>query len=232
MIRSLLDFLFGRREPKHHEEPVSPAQPAAGQALSSGTSLSSAPPKVILGLGNPGPKYERTRHNVGWWVVDHLAEVWRFGPWKKQGEALVATGIVGTAQIQLVKPLTYMNLSGNVLHAYAEREDWSATEDLLVVVDDVALPLGRFRFRARGSAGGHNGLKSIEAALDSQAYARLRIGIAPRAPHERGSLVDYVLGEFGDDEASKIRELLPKETEALTLWLTDGIERTMSRFNQ
>src|SRR5690349_3637762 len=110
MIRSLLDFLLGRREPKHPEEPVSPAHPAAEQALSSGTSLSAPPPKVILGLGNPGPKYEHTRHNVGWWVLDHLADVWRFGAWKKRGDALVAAGTVGTRQVELVKPLTYMNL--------------------------------------------------------------------------------------------------------------------------
>jgi PTH1 family peptidyl-tRNA hydrolase len=137
------------------------------------------PMKVIVGLGNPGKEYERTRHNVGWWVVDHLADVWRFDSWRKDGEARVATGSVGSAKVRLIKPLTYMNLSGAVLRPYMRRPFWSAATDLMVVVDEVALPLGRYRFRAKGSAGGHNGLKSIEGTVQSQEYPRLRIGIAP-----------------------------------------------------
>ena len=186
--------------------------------------------KVIVGLGNPGKEYERTRHNVGWWVVDHLADVWRFEGWKKDGDARVVSGTVRGAKVRLIKPLTYMNLSGAVLRPYLRRPFWSATNDLMVVVDEVALPLGRYRFRAKGSAGGHNGLKSIEGALKSQDYARLRIGIAPEDPTRRGELRDYVLDEFGKREAAVVRELMPSLTEAVELWITDGIVPVMNRF--
>jgi PTH1 family peptidyl-tRNA hydrolase len=189
------------------------------------------PVKVVLGLGNPGQEYERTRHNVGWWVVDHLADVWRFEGWRKDGESRVATGMVGSQRVRLVKPLTYMNLSGAVLRPYLRREGFSAARDLLVVVDEVALPLGRYRFRARGSAGGHNGLKSIEGAVGSQDYARLRIGIRPDEAHRRlGNLADFVLDDFGKGEAEVVRELLPELREAIELWLTDGIVAVMNRF--
>ena len=186
--------------------------------------------KVIVGLGNPGKEYERTRHNVGWWVVDHLADVWHFEGWKKDGDARVVSGTVRGAKVRLIKPLTYMNLSGAVLRPYLRRPFWSATNDLMVVVDEVALPLGRYRFRAKGSAGGHNGLKSIEGALKSQDYARLRIGIAPEDPTRRGELRDYVLDEFGKREAAVVRELMPSLTEAVELWITDGIVPVMNRF--
>jgi len=157
--------------------------------------------KIVLGLGNPGPDYERTRHNVGWWVVDHLADVWRFEGWKKDAQSRVVTGSLKDQRVKLVKPLTYMNLSGAVLRPYLRRENWDASRDLLVVVDEVALPVGSFRIRARGSAGGHNGLKSIEGAVGSQEYARLRVGVGPEDPtRRRGDLSKYVLDEFGKRE--------------------------------
>jgi PTH1 family peptidyl-tRNA hydrolase len=186
--------------------------------------------KVIVGLGNPGKEYERTRHNVGWWVVDHLADVWRFDGWRKDGEARVANGTVGTAKVRLVKPLTYMNLSGGVLRPYLRRPFWAAATDLMIVVDEVALPLGSYRFRAKGSAGGHNGLKSIEAAVQSQDYSRLRIGIAPEDPARRGNLSDYVLNDAGKHEESAIRELFPTLTEALELWIKNGITPVMNKY--
>jgi len=186
--------------------------------------------KVIVGLGNPGKEYERTRHNVGWWVVDHLADVWHFDGWKKDGDARVVSGTIHGAKVRLIKPLTYMNLSGAVLRPYLRRPFWSATNDLMVIVDEVALPLGRYRFRAKGSAGGHNGLKSIEGALKSQDYARLRIGIAPEDPTRRGELRDYVLDEFGKREAAVVHELMPSLTGAIELWITDGIVPVMNRF--
>jgi PTH1 family peptidyl-tRNA hydrolase len=232
MLRSLLDFLLGRlRGPSDHSEPAPPATEAAEQALSSDAS-DSAPVKVILGLGNPGQEFERTRHNVGWWVVDHLADAWHFSPWKKDGDARVASGVVGSHRVRLVKPLTYMNLSGAVVRPYLRRDGWSPSNDLIVVVDDVALPVGRFRFRARGSAGGHNGLKSIEATIGNQDYARLRIGIAPSTQRSRGNLADYVLSDFDEAEAAAIRELLPAHVDALELWLRDGIAQVMTRFNR
>ena len=201
----MLRFLFRRREPE-------------------------GPMKVIVGLGNPGAEYERTRHNVGWWVVDHLADVWHFDGWRRDGESRVANGTVGGAKVRLIKPLTYMNLSGSVLKQYARRPFWSAATDLMVVVDEAALPLGRYRFRAKGSAGGHNGLKSIEAAVSSQEYSRLRVGIAPDDPRRRGALKDFVLDEFGKQEAAVVRDLFPSLTQALELWIKSGILAVMNQF--
>jgi PTH1 family peptidyl-tRNA hydrolase len=146
--------------------------------LDSGRGTSDEPMKLIVGLGNPGKEYVDTRHNVGWWVIDHLAGVWRFEKWRKDQNALVSDGRVGAQRVRLVKPQTYMNLSGGILRPYLRRETWEPGKDLLIVVDEVALPVGRFRLRARGSAGGHNGLKSIEAAVGGQEYARLRIGVS------------------------------------------------------
>src|SRR5438270_13840788 len=100
--------------------------------------------KVIVGLGNPGKEYERSRHNVGWWMVDHLADVWHFDAWRKDGEARVADGRIGNIRIRLIKPQTFMNLSGAVLRPYLRRPFWSAATDLMVAVDEVALPLGRY----------------------------------------------------------------------------------------
>lgn len=187
--------------------------------------------KLIVGLGNPGKQYERTRHNVGWWMVDHLADVWHFDDWKKNGEARESSGTVGGRRVRLVKPLTYMNLSGSILRPYLRRAAFSAAKDLLIVVDEVALPLGRFRFRGKGSAGGHNGLKSIETAVGSQDYPRLRIGIKPGDEHRPvGNLSDFVLDEFAKSEAATVRGLFPTLTEAVELWLREGIAPVMNRF--
>ena len=188
--------------------------------------------KVILALGNPGRQYERTRHNVGWWVADHLADVWRFGGWRTDGQALASSGRVGNLHVRLVKPTTYMNLSGVVLSSYLRRPFWSAATDLLVLVDDVALPVGRFRLRARGSAGGHNGLKSVEQAVGGRDYARLRIGIQPLDPERRiGDLADFVLSPMPATERADIVALLPRFTSAAECWLHDGIEAAMNQFN-
>ena len=192
----------------------------------------SGPMKVIVGLGNPGKEYERTRHNVGWWVLDHLADVWRLEGWRRDGDARVLSGQVGSASVRLVKPQTYMNLSGAVLRPYLRRAGWSPQRDLLVVLDEAALPLGTFRFRARGSSAGHNGLKSIEGALGHQDYARLRVGIGPPAGRNRGDLADYVLSEFGKGDAKVVRELMPTFVEGIEAWMGEGIEAVMNRFNR
>jgi PTH1 family peptidyl-tRNA hydrolase len=186
-----------------------------------------------LGLGNPGPKYEATRHNVGWWVVDHLADVWHFDPPKTGLDAKTATGRVGPIQARLVKPQTFMNLSGAALKPYLRQPFWSPKTDLLVIVDDVALPLGTIRLRAGGSAGGHNGLKSVEHALETQDYSRLRIGIAPEGRQQTGEgLADFVLDRFGKQEAMTIRELMPTITSAVETWLREGITPAMNAYNK
>ena len=187
--------------------------------------------KVILGLGNPGRDYEHTRHNVGWWVLDHLADVWHLSGWRRDGETMTLAGTVNGLPVRLVKPTTYMNLSGQVLRPYLRRPAWSAASDLMVIVDEVAIPLGTFRLRARGSAGGHNGLKDVERALGSQEYPRLRVGIRPEDPRRVGNLSDFVLGPFGKDERGVVLELMPRLQDAIEIWLRDGILKAMNAHN-
>lgn len=164
-------------------------------------------------------------------MVDHLADVWHLDPWKKDGDALVASGTVGPIRTRLVKPLTFMNLSGAVLKPYLRKAFWSPVTDLLVVVDEVQLPLAKMRLRADGSAGGHNGLKSIEHALGSREYARMRVGIASQHDQEHGDLADFVLGPFGKAERAVIKERMPDYQAAIETWLKDGIGVAMNKFN-
>ena len=190
--------------------------------------------KVIVGLGNPGREYAATRHNVGWWLIDHLADVWHFDGWKKDSQSHVSSGSVGNVKVRLVKPQTYMNLSGAALKNYVRRPFWSAAKDLLVVVDEVQLPVGRMRIRPRGSAGGHNGLKSVEAALGSREYARLRIGVGP-SEERKGiykDLADFVLAPFARDEREDILALMPQLTSTVETWLKEGVEKAMNLHNR
>ena len=182
--------------------------------------------KVIVGLGNPGKEYENTRHNVGWWLVDALADRWSFDGWKKDGQAKVAQGnLTGVKEtIRLVKPQTYMNLSGGVLVQYARRPFWAAANDLLVVVDDVAIPSGTWRIRAEGGAGGHNGLKSIQQTLGGQKWPRLRIGVGDPERPQGGPLKDFVLGAVGKRESEAIRALFPVMSEAIEAWVREGMK--------
>ena len=188
--------------------------------------------KVFLGLGNPGKEYERTRHNIGWWVLDRLARRWDADGWKKDGKAIVATARVGTDVVKLVRPQTYMNLSGEVLKPFLNRPGWEPAQDLLVIVDDVALPFASMRTRPSGSAGGHNGLKSVQAHLGNTAYPRLRIGVAPLHPRATvGNLSDHVLGQFGRDETEFMEAALPRICDACESWVRDGITTMMNKFN-
>jgi peptidyl-tRNA hydrolase, PTH1 family len=188
--------------------------------------------KVFLGLGNPGKEYERTRHNIGWWVLDRLARRWDADGWKKDGKAMVATARVGTDVVKLVKPQTYMNLSGEVLKPFLNRPGWEPSQDLLVIVDEVALPFATMRTRPSGSAGGHNGLKSVQAHIGNTAYPRLRIGVAPLHPRASvGNLSDHVLGQFGREETAFMEEALPRICDACESWVRDGITTMMNKFN-
>lgn len=146
---------------------------------------------------------------------------------------MTASGSIGGTRVRLVKPQTFMNLSGAVLATYSRRAFWAAATDLLVVVDEVALPLGRFRLRARGSAGGHNGLKSVQAALGSQEYARLRIGIQP-ADEDRdvGELSDFVLSPFARHEREQVMQLMPVFAEVAECWVREGVVVAMNKFNR
>jgi PTH1 family peptidyl-tRNA hydrolase len=185
--------------------------------------------KVIFGLGNPGKEYDATRHNAGWWLLDHLARTWPFESWRKDRDAHVADGYLGPLRVRLVKPQTYMNRSGEVLRPYLGRAGFEPREDLLVVVDDIAIPVGEMRFRATGSTGGHNGLKSMQAHLGHQNYARLRIGIRP--VDERrviGNMADFVLRVMPRDERDLVEALFPRLTTVVDAWVREGSVKTAS----
>lgn len=185
--------------------------------------------KVVVCLGNPGPEYSTTRHNVGWWFADRLADAWGLGRFRQRGNGAVAEGRVGTEDTRIVKPLTFMNRSGAILAPLLVVPGFELARDLLVVVDDVALEPGRARFRAGGSAGGHNGLKSIEAALGTRDYPRLRIGVGA---HPAGvDLVDWVLGSPPLEDRRAILSLLPTLVECTGVWLESGIQIAMNRCN-
>lgn len=186
--------------------------------------------KIVIGLGNPGPDYDATRHNVGWWMVDRLAYDWDFGPFRREGRAVMSEGTVGDVEVRLMKPTTYMNRSGQALRSLGELTDFDPGEDLLVVVDDASLDVGRVRFRPQGGAGGHNGLKSIAGALQSDEYARLRIGVG-RKP-EGCDLSDWVLSPMPEEDEDAVVGLLPELTDAVGVWLDEGIEAAMNRFNR
>jgi len=186
--------------------------------------------KVVLGLGNPGPEYDGTRHNVGWWVLDRLAYDWDFDVFRRDGPALVTEGTVGDAEVRLVKPTTYMNRSGLAVGPLSAIEGFDPARDLLVVVDDAALEVGRVRFRPEGSAGGHNGLKSVSGALQSNAFARVRIGVGTKP--EGVDLSDWVLSPMPEDDEDIVVGLLPGLTEAVGVWIAEGVEAAMNRFNR
>jgi peptidyl-tRNA hydrolase, PTH1 family len=181
--------------------------------------------RLIAGLGNPGPEYKHTRHNIGFLVVDRLAA--RFeSRWKKttkQGALLAKSG-----ELILVKPMTYMNRSGEPLAEVARSFKIDARE-ILVVLDDLALPLGRLRLRAGGGPGGHNGLESIIVRLGTEDIPRLRIGIGP-APRE-GS-VEYVLSQFFEEEKPLVRSTIDRAAEAVKCAIDNGLVSTMNTFNK
>jgi PTH1 family peptidyl-tRNA hydrolase len=185
--------------------------------------------KVICGLGNPGPEYEATRHNVGWWLLEHLAAAWGLAPFRRGERAHVASGAVGEHEVLLVKPTVYMNRSGTALLPLRGASEFDIARDLLVLVDDVALEPGHSRLRARGSAGGHNGLKSIEGALGTRDYPRLRIGVG--APPLGFDLVDWVLSPMPAQDEEKVLERFPLLVEGVRLWLDEGIEAAQRRLN-
>lgn len=186
--------------------------------------------KVICGLGNPGAEYEATRHNVGWWVVEEAQATWRFPEFRRAGQAWHSAGRVGAHDVLLVEPLTFMNRSGSALAPLAAAADFDAARDLLVIVDDTALDVGRMRIRSEGSAGGHNGLKSVEAALGTRQYARLRVGVG--APPPGADLAAWVLSPFDEDDERTLVELLPSLVDAARVWLDEGPEAAANRFNR
>lgn len=184
--------------------------------------------KLIIGLGNPGPQYEQTRHNVGFRVVDRLAGQHGWS-WERRGRAMLANGSIGSEKVVLVKPLTYMNNSGE---AVGELVRWYKVqpEDVLVVYDELDLPVGKVRLRGNGSAGGHNGLSSVIHHLHTNLFPRLRVGIG-RPENSRMQTVDYVLGVPSADERITLLAGEDRALEAIPLIVRQGVATTMNLIN-
>lgn len=185
--------------------------------------------KMVVGLGNPGREYQHTRHNAGFDVLDELAR--RHGGSFRGGfrfKAETAEIRIGGSGVLLVKPATYMNASGEAVGPLM-RKRGIATTGLLVVVDDVDLELGRLRLRGQGSPGGHNGLKSVQAALGSDEYARVRVGVG--RPKPQGEMVGHVLSRFAPDEKATVAELYGRAADAVEMWIVEGLVKAMNMFN-
>ncbi len=186
--------------------------------------------KLIVGLGNPGRQYDKTRHNAGFMVVDRLVEKHAAGvPAKARFNAAVTECKLGAEAVLLMKPTTFMNRSGSSVAEAVRFYKLEPAKDVLVLVDDVALPAGAIRLRPGGGAGGHNGLTDITKALGADTYARLRIGVD--ATPEFMDQADYVLGRFTDEQWPLVDSALKRSAEAAELFATQGLDAAMNRFN-
>jgi PTH1 family peptidyl-tRNA hydrolase len=183
---------------------------------------------LIIGLGNPGEKYERTRHNCGFWVVDELARRAGRDVRTPECQSLTTKANIGGTETLLVKPQTFMNLSGVAVAALMKKHDITA-DRILIISDEAALPLGKLRLRLEGSAGGQNGLKSIIKEIGTQRFARLRIGIAP--DHPVSNLSDFVLSDFSKSERVRVDETIVQAADAVEVLLQSGIAEAMSKYN-
>jgi PTH1 family peptidyl-tRNA hydrolase len=184
--------------------------------------------KIIVGLGNPGIKYALTRHNIGFWVIDELSRVWGIPVQKEKWKAEVGEGIVEGEKVILIKPLTYMNLSGESVRPAVE---WlkADLEDLCVVYDDLDLPPGKIRLRLKGSSGGHNGMKSIIQHLGTDEFKRIKIGIG--RPEGGMSVPDYVLSPFKKEEEEVIADAVSRAAQAIDRWVKSNFQEAMNVYN-
>jgi PTH1 family peptidyl-tRNA hydrolase len=183
--------------------------------------------KVVVGLGNPGTKYHGTRHNVGYAVIDSLAAGSGVGRFQDRFQAEIGEWLAGAEKVLLVKPSTFMNLSGRSVRQVLDFYQL-AVDQLLVVCDDVNLPLGKLRFRAKGTHGGHNGLRDIQNHLGTTDYARLRIGVD--APGQ-DNLVDHVLSRFKPGQRQVIDDAVSTAVQGVELWVREGIQQCMNKYN-
>jgi PTH1 family peptidyl-tRNA hydrolase len=184
----------------------------------------------IVGLGNPGMEYEWSRHNLGFMLIDKLASDLRIEVRRRECQALVGRGVLEGSEVQLVKPQTFMNSSGEAVSCLlAKHESAASARTLIVISDDLALPFGRIRIRARGSAGGHNGLKSIIAAIGTDEFIRLRIGIQPEHPVTNAKR--FVLDPMPKAARDEVVKILERSAEALVAIIKDGVMKTMSIYN-
>ncbi len=186
------------------------------------------PSKIVFGLGNPGSQYAKTRHNIGWMVLDRLADrAGLTGRARNKDAAATVGGRFNGLDLVLVKPMTFMNESGIAVRKILARER-APLHEILVVVDDFSLPFGKLRFREGGGPGGHNGLRSIIAELGNEQFARLRVGIG----EPDRSFVDHVLSTFAAEETLRLDELLDAAADAVEAWARDGVNKAANRFNR
>ena len=197
-------------------------------AAESETKVDNSMKYLIVGLGNFGSEYAGTRHNIGFRAVDAFAEK-QGVEWADKRYGFVAKTRVKNAELILLKPSTYMNLSGQAVRYWAQQEK-IPVERILVIVDDLSLPVGKIRMRGSGSAGGHNGLKNIESCMMTQNYARIKFGIGNEFP--KGTQIDFVLGKFSDEDNKLIAEKLDYVGEMIQSFCLQGLDRTMNQYNK
>jgi PTH1 family peptidyl-tRNA hydrolase len=197
-------------------------------AAESETKVDNSMKYLIVGLGNIGSEYAGTRHNIGFRAVDAFAEK-QGVEWADKRYGFVAKTRVKNAELILLKPSTYMNLSGQAVRYWAQQEK-IPVERILVIVDDLSLPVGKIRMRGSGSAGGHNGLKNIESCMMTQNYARIKFGIGNEFP--KGTQIDFVLGKFSDEDNKLIAEKLDYVGEMIQSFCLQGLDRTMNQYNK
>ena len=185
---------------------------------------------IIVGLGNPGRKYDGSRHNVGFDVIDELVDRWHIGGPDRFGKSMIGKGRIGDRKVILVKPMTYMNLSGEAVQEIVHYYKADPSRDLVVISDDIDLETGHLRIRKKGSAGSHNGLKNIVQHLGTGDFPRIRIGVGAK-PDPSFDLADYVLGHFTSEEKKVMEEAVGKAAEAVACMVSDGVDIAMNRYN-
>ena len=184
---------------------------------------------VIVGLGNPGKKYENTRHNAGFLAIDALADKYGISISEKKHKALCGSGVIEGNKVVLVKPQTFMNLSGESVRSIMDFYKIDPEEDMLVIYDDISLAPGNIRIRKKGSAGGHNGIKSIIAHAGTQNFMRVKVGVGEKP--SGWDLADYVLGHFTDEDNVKLKKIMPDIIQAVTLMVQGDVDKAMNDFN-
>ena len=185
---------------------------------------------AIIGLGNPGKEYENTRHNAGFNSVDAIAKKYGIDISKNEFKSKVGQGFIDGQKVILVKPQTYMNNSGEAVREVVDFYKLDSTSEIMIIYDDISLDVGMIRVRDKGSAGGHNGIKSIISHLGSEAFLRIRVGVGDKG--ENGDLVKHVLGTFKGDDETTIKESYEKAVDAATLILNDNLEKAMNIYNK
>ena len=185
--------------------------------------------RIIVGLGNPTLKYSKTRHNVGFETIDVLSKKHKIKVKKNQFKALIGEGFINDEKVILVKPMTYMNNSGEAVKEIVDYYKLNPNEDLIVISDDLNLDVGVLRLRSKGSAGGHNGLKSIIKCVGTESFDRVRIGVG-KVPANR-DVITHVLSRFGKEDRKIVKESFIVSAQAIECVITDGMEKAMSKFN-